>query len=80
MSRRCSISGKKPLSGNNVSHAHNKTRRLQRPNIQTKRLYVPELGRFVRLKLSTHALRTVSKIGLMPYLRKKGLSLKDVTR
>lgn len=80
MSRRCSISGKRPLAGNNVSHAHNKTRRLQRPNIQTKRLYVPELGRFVRIKLSTHALRTVSKIGLMPYLRKRGLSLKDVTR
>lgn len=78
MSRRCSISGKKPLAGNNVSHAHNKTRRLQRPNIQTKRLYVPELKRFVRIKLSTHALRTVTKIGLMPYLRKQGLQLKDV--
>lgn len=78
MSRRCAISGKKPLSGNNVSHAHNKTRRLQRPNIQTKRLYVPELKRFVRIKLSTRALRTVSKIGLMPYLRKEGLTLKDV--
>lgn len=79
MSRRCSISGKRPMAGNNVSHAHNKTRRRQSPNIQRKRLYVPELGRFVRLKISTHALRTVSKIGLLPYLRKQGLQLKDVT-
>tara|TARA_Y100000592_G_C5295096_1_gene232689 strand:- start:87 stop:329 length:243 start_codon:yes stop_codon:yes gene_type:complete len=78
MSRRCAISGKKPLSGNNVSHAHNKSKRWQRPNVQTKRLYVPELKRFVRLKLSTRALRTVSKIGLLPYLRKQGLQLKDV--
>ncbi|MFP4153029.1 MAG: 50S ribosomal protein L28 [Alkalispirochaeta sp.] len=78
MSRKCSISGKKPMAGNNVSHAHNKTRRWQRPNIQTKRLYVPELNRFVRLKVSTRALRTISKIGLMPYLRKEGLQLKDV--
>ena len=79
MSRRCAISGKRPLAGNNVSHAHNKSRRLQRPNIQVKRLFVPELKRFVRIKMSTHALRTVSKIGLMPYLRKEGLQLKDVT-
>lgn len=78
MSRKCTISGKKPMAGNNVSHAHNKTRRWQRPNVQTKRLFVPELNRFVRLKLSTRALRTISKIGLLPYLRKEGLQLKDV--
>ena len=53
MSRRCALTGKGPLSGNKVSHAHNKTRRVQRPNLQEKRLYVPELGRAVRLKLST---------------------------
>ncbi len=79
MSRKCAISGKRPLSGNNVSHAHNKTKKWQRPNVHTKRLYVPELKRFVRVKLSTHALRTVSKIGLLPYLRKKGLRIKDIT-
>ncbi|MCG8479120.1 MAG: 50S ribosomal protein L28 [Spirochaetales bacterium] len=79
MSRKCAISGKRPLSGNNVSHAHNKTKKWQRPNVHTKRLYVPELKRFVRVKLSTHALRTVSKIGLLPYLRKKGLKIKDIT-
>ena len=78
MARRCAITGKKPLSGNNVSHAHNKTKTWRRPNLQKKRIFVPELGRFVRIKLSTRALRSVSKVGLMSYLRKNGLQLKDV--
>jgi large subunit ribosomal protein L28 len=78
MARKCSITGKKPLSGNNVSHAHNKTKRMQRPNIRKKRIYVPELGRFVRLSLSTRALRSVSKVGLINYLKKNDLQLKDV--
>ena len=80
MSRSCAITGKRPSAANNVSHAHNKTKRWQRPNIHVKRLYVPELGRFVRLKLSARALRTIGKRGLMPYLRKRGLTLKDVVR
>jgi large subunit ribosomal protein L28 len=79
MSRKCTITGKKPLSGNNVSHAHNKTRRVQLPNIRKKRIYVPELGRFVRLTLSTRALRSVSKVGLLNFLKKNDLQLKDVT-
>ena len=78
MSRKCVISGKKPLSGNNVSHAHNKSRRSQKPNMQYKKIYDPELGREVRLRLSTSALRSVTKVGLMAYLRKKGLTLKEV--
>ncbi len=68
MSRKCTITGKKPMAGNNVSHAHNKTRMRQLPNIQRKRIFVPELGRYVRLKISTRALRTISKIGLKPFL------------
>ena len=80
MSRRCALTGKGPLSGNRVSHAHNKTRRVQRPNIQEKRLFVPELDRVVRLKLSTRALRTVNKKGLMKFLKDEGLVLKDVAR
>jgi len=67
------------MAGYNVSHAHNKTKRWQRPNIQTKRLYVPVLNRYIRVKLSTRALRTISKIGLMTYLKKSGLRLRDVT-
>ncbi len=78
MSRKCTITGKKPLSGNNISHAHNKTRRTQLPNIRKKRIYVPELGRFVRLTVSTRALRSISKVGLLAYLKKHDLQLKDV--
>ncbi len=78
MARRCNITGKKPMAGNNVSHAHNKSRRWQRPNVHSKRLYVPELNRWVRVRLSTRALRSATKLGLMPYLKKQGLSLKDI--
>ena len=79
MSRKCSITGKKPMAGNNVSHAHNKTRRYQLPNIKKKRIFVPELGRHVRLKLSTRALRSISKVGLLAYLKKNNLQLRDVS-
>ena len=58
MSRICKITGKKPMAGNNVSKAHNKTRRVQRPNLQRKRIYIPEEGRSVTLRLSARALRT----------------------
>lgn len=79
MSRICKITGKKPMAGNNVSKAHNKTRRVQRPNLQRKRLYLPEEGRTVTLRLSARALRTVDRKGLMNYLRDEGLELRDVT-
>lgn len=78
MSRICKVSGKKPLFGNNVSHAHNKTKRRQYPNLQSKRIYVEELGKFVRLRISARALKTVTRVGLMPYLKKQGLTLNDV--
>ncbi|QMU55731.1 MAG: 50S ribosomal protein L28 [Candidatus Mycalebacterium zealandia] len=80
MARKCSITGKKPLAGNHVSHANNKTRRRQLPNLQTKRIFIPELGKFVKIKLSTRALRTIDKKGLVPFLKSEGLSLKDVIR
>lgn len=79
MARKCKISGKGPLVGNNVSFSQKKTKRRFLPNIQTKRIYVPELDRHVRIKMSVRAMRTVDKIGLMPYLKKQGLTLKDVT-
>jgi len=78
MSRKCKLTGKKPNVANNVSHANNRTKRRQLPNLQDKRLYVDELGRFVRVRLSTRALRTVNKKGLMPYLREKGLKITDI--
>lgn len=79
MSRKCSITGKKPKVGNKVSHANNRTKTRQKPNLQTKRLYVPEENRWVKVRLSNRALRTVTKKGLLNYLRSKGLKLKDVT-
>jgi len=79
MPRRCAITGKKPLTGNNVSHAHNKSKRRQNPNLQRKRIFVPELGRTVRVRVSVHALRSIALVGLMPYLKKRGLTLSDIT-
>ena len=79
MARKCKLSGKGPLVGNNVSFSQKKTKRRFLPNIQIKRIYVPELDRHVRIKMSVRAMRTVDKIGLMPYLKKQGLTLKDVT-
>jgi len=78
MARKCKLSGKGPLVGNNVSFSQKKTKRRFLPNIQTKRIYVPEIDRHVRIKMSVRAMRTVDKIGLMPYLKKQGLTLKDV--
>jgi large subunit ribosomal protein L28 len=78
MSRICKISGKRPLVGNNVSHANNKTKRRQFPNMQSKRIYVEELGKFVRVRLSARALKSVSREGLIAVLRKQGLSMSDV--
>lgn len=78
MSRKCKLSGKGPMTGNNVSFSQKKTRRRFLPNIQMKRIFVPELDRHVRIKMSVRAMRTVDKIGLMPYLKKQGLALKDV--
>ena len=63
MARRCSITGKGVMAGNNVSHAHNKTRRRFLPNIQVASLLSDALGRSVRLKLSTRAIRTIEKKG-----------------
>lgn len=80
MARKCKLTGKGPLSGNNVPFSLKKTKRRFLPNIQTKKVFVPELGRSVRLRLSTRAIRTMDKKGgLMQYLRDEGLTLKDVT-
>ncbi len=69
MARRCELTGKGVLTGNNVSHAHNKTRRRFLPNLQRTSLVSDALGQTVRLRLCTNALRTVdSKGGLDAYL------------
>jgi len=73
------LTGKKPLVGYNVSHAHNKTKKRQQPNVQSKRIWLADEGRSVRVKLSTRALRTVTKVGLKNYLRQHGLTLKEIS-
>lgn len=78
MSRKCDITGKRPLTGYNISHAHNKTKRRQLPNLQKKRIYVPELGKSIRIKVSASTLRSIDKVGLSAFLKKNGLALKDV--
>lgn len=64
MARVCDVSGKRPLAGNNVSHANNKTRRRFLPNLQKKRFYLPEEDRWVTLKVSASSLRDINKKGI----------------
>ncbi len=59
MARRCQVTGLGPKSGNSISHAHNKTKRRFLPNLQRKRIWVQELNRFVTLKLSAKAIKTI---------------------
>ncbi len=69
MARRCGITGKGVQAGNNVSHAHNKTRRRFLPNLQVVSILSDALGKTVRLRICTHALRSIeSKGGLDTYL------------
>lgn len=63
MSRKCQVTGTGPISGSNISHAHNKTKRRFLPNLHKKRIWVKELNRFVTVKLSSKALKTLSKNG-----------------
>ena len=78
MARKGAITGKGPRSGNNVSHAKNRTKRWFRPNLVTKRIWVDELGRHIRLKVSTKTLKAIDRDGLLRTLKKNGLQLKDV--
>ena len=64
MAKVCQVTGKRPLSGNNVSHAHNKTRRRFYPNLLTHRFWVESENRFVKLKLSAKGLRVIDKKGI----------------
>ena len=78
MSKVCKITNKRPLVGNNVSKSKRRTKRRQMPNLQNKKIFVPELGRSVQIKLSVSALKTIDKHGLLPYLKKQKLSLSDI--
>lgn len=76
MARVCQITGKRPQVGNNVSHANNKTKRRFYPNLQKKRFFIPEEGRWVTLKVSAKAIKTINKNGISSVLkeaREKGI-------
>ena len=64
MSKICQVTGKIPQSGNNVSHANNRTRRLFSPNLQSHRFWVESEKRFVKLKVSTKGMRIIDKRGI----------------
>ncbi|MEW5791237.1 MAG: 50S ribosomal protein L28 [Pseudomonadota bacterium] len=75
MAKVCLVTGKKPMSGNNVSHANNKTRRRFLPNLQSRRFWVESENRWVRLRLSARAVKTIDKKGIdvvLAELRAKG--------
>ena len=78
MSRVCQVTGKKPMFGNNVSHAKNKTRRRFNINLQKKKFWVPDEKRFVTLKLSTRGIRIIDKKGISSVikdLKDKGIKI-----
>jgi large subunit ribosomal protein L28 len=64
MAKVCQVTGKRPVSGNNVSHAHNKTKRRFYPNLHTHRFWVESENRFVKLKLTVKGLRIIDKKGI----------------
>lgn len=69
MSKICQLTGKKLMSGNNVSHALNRTRRKFYPNLIKKTFYIPEEDKYITLKISTSALRTINKKGIYACLK-----------
>ena len=64
MSQVCQVTGKRPMTGNNVSHAHNKTRRRFSPNLHSHRFWVASENRYVRLKITSKGLRIIDKRGI----------------
>lgn len=78
MARVCEVTGKKPLRGNHVSHANNKTRRRFLPNLQSRRFWVEGENRWVRLRVTQAALRTIDKKGIevvLAELRASGVKI-----
>ena len=70
MSRVCDLTGKKAMVGHHVSFSNRKTLRRFKPNLQTKKFFIPETGEWIVLKVSTSALKTINKNGIMACLKK----------
>ncbi len=69
MAKVCQVTGKKPMSGNNVSHANNKTKRRFMPNLQKKRFYLESEKRWIRLNVTARAIKTISRKGIDAVVR-----------
>jgi large subunit ribosomal protein L28 len=70
MARVCQVTGKKPITGNKVSHSNIKTKRRFLPNLQTKRYFLAEEDKWITLKVSSEAIRTINKNGLLAVVKK----------
>ncbi len=78
MSRVCQVTGKRPIVGNNVSHANNKTKRRFLPNLHEHRFWVESENRWVRLRVSSHGMRIIDKKGIdavLVDLRQRGIKI-----
>jgi len=78
MSQVCQVTGKRPLVGNNVSHAHNKTKRRFMPNLHTQRFWVASENRWVKLRLTRKGVRLIDKKGIdvvLADIRKQGIKV-----
>ena len=75
MSRRCQLTGKKANNGFAISHSHRRTKKLQQANLQYKRIWWQEGNRWVRLKLSTKAIKTLNKKGIEQMAKEAGIDL-----
>lgn len=69
MAKVCSVTGKRPMSGHNVSHSNRKTKRRFLPNLQTRRFWVDSLKRWITLRVTTKAMRTIDKKGIEAVLK-----------
>ncbi len=76
MSNVCSVTKKRPMSGHNVSHAKNKTKRRFMPNLKKRRIWAPHLKRYLTMKLSTKGLRILDKIGVEAFLAREANAAK----
>ena len=79
MARVCELTGKRPVTGNKVSHSNSKSKRRFYPNLQKKKFYIPEEDRWVTLTVATTAIKTITKKGITQFLRdmkKKGKAVK----
>ena len=79
MSRKCDLSGARPDFGRQLSHSNRRSGRVRYPNLQRRRIYDLESGRWVRVQVSARTLKTITRKGLSRYLRDRGLKLRDVT-